>query len=313
MPDSVVNRGEAEGLKFAAIDVGSNAVRLLLKRVIENGFKALFKKESLVRIPLRLGEDAFLAGRVSDEKHVALINTMRGFHYLMQAYQPVGVMACATSAMREAANGQEIVDDVRDQTGIELKIIDGPTEAEIICRTSSHQLRVSSGAYLFIDVGGGSTEITLLVDQQPVTAQSFDIGTVRMLHGQVGPAAWLVMENWLRSATAPYKGKLMGIGSGGNINKIFRLASQKNSKPITYKQIRTIHTEVSALSLRDRIGELRLRPDRSDTIVPASEIFLNVMKWSGMKHMMVPQIGLADGLIHILYDQYRDQHREATP
>ncbi|MBD3333199.1 exopolyphosphatase [candidate division GN15 bacterium] len=309
MSEDVPETERAASLRFAAIDVGSNAIRLLLKRVIENGERALFKKESLVRIPLRLGEDSFRTGRISDEKRQALINTMRGFHYLMQAYEPLGIMACATSAMREAENGDEIVRDIKEQTGIELKIIDGPAEAEIICRTSSHQLMVSSGAYLFIDVGGGSTEITLLVDQQPVNAHSFDIGTVRILHDQVTEEAWKELKDWLKTVTAKYDGKLTGIGSGGNINKIFRLASIKNSKPITLKQIKQIHNEVSALSLKERISELRLRPDRADTIVPAGKIFLWVMKWAKMKQMIVPQIGLADGLIHIMYDWYRDQHQ----
>lgn len=312
MDDTPHAKSQSEGLRFAAIDVGSNAVRLLLKRVIETGSRALFKKESLVRVPLRLGDEAFGDRHISDDKRAALINTMRGFHYLMQAYRPLGVMACATSAMREADNGQEIVQDIKEQTGIDLRIIGGAEEAEIICRTSSHQLLVSSGAYLFVDVGGGSTEITLLVDQRPVSARSFDIGTVRILHGLVEPESWQDMRKWLRSVTADYKGRLTGIGSGGNINKIFRLASIKNSMPITYKRIKQIHTRVTSLSVTERISELRLRPDRADTIVPAGEIFLSVMKWSSMKQMIVPQIGLADGLIHIMYDWYRDQQRSAV-
>lgn len=294
-------------MKFAAIDIGSNAVRLMLSRVIENGKQPFFKKESLIRIPIRLGEDSFTQKRISEEKKNNLLKTMIGFKHLIEAYEAVDYLACATSAMREAENGQEIVKRIKTESGIDLEIINGKREADIINSNHVEKGLDTNRSYLYIDVGGGSTELTLFSKTESITSRSFDIGTVRLLQNLVPKASWKEMKKWIKENTADFQ-PLFGIGSGGNINKIFRLSGKSEKKPLTYKNINRIYDYLNSFSLEQRINVLNLRPDRADVILPAAEIYLSVMKWAKIKQMFVPQIGLADGLIHILYEKYKKEN-----
>jgi exopolyphosphatase/guanosine-5'-triphosphate,3'-diphosphate pyrophosphatase len=291
-------------VKFAAIDIGSNAVRLLLSRVFENGGGPLVKKESLVRVPIRLGEDVFADQQISNRKRESLIETMIAFKHLMTAYRSVDYLACATSAMREAINGEDVAREIRERTGVELAIIDGRREAEIICLNRPRRILDDSKSYLFVDVGGSSTELVIFSGNEIVTSRSFDIGGIRILQGRVKDAHWKEMKRWLKKTTRPYV-PLIAIGSGGNINKIFRLARRKDNEYVSYKKIKEIHDFVRAYSIEERIRILQLRPDRADVIVPAADIYLSVMRWAGCKKMFVPLAGLSDGLIHILYQKHK--------
>jgi exopolyphosphatase/guanosine-5'-triphosphate,3'-diphosphate pyrophosphatase len=298
-------------MKFAAIDIGTNAVRLLLSRVIENEDEPLFKKEAFVRMPLRLGDDVFENGYVSPEKRDQLVETVEGFRHLISAYPARDYMAVATSAMREADNGADIIDAVRHRSGIEVTIIDGKREAEIIYANHIEQRLDPGTNYIYLDVGGGSTEVTMIHGQTPVASRSFRIGTVRMLRSRVEPVEWQEFKLWLKEMAALH-GPLVGIGSGGNINKMFKLARMKEGKPIAYKRLREISRFVNAYSLEDRITVLGLRPDRADVIIPAAEIYLSAMKWAKVKRMYVPQVGLSDGLVHVLYARQRNNGGSAT-
>lgn len=292
-------------MKFAAIDVGSNAVRLLLKRVVDDGQDIIYKKESLIRMPIRLGEDAFLDKRISEDKAKQLINSMKGFKHLLEAYQPINYLAYATSAMRESLNGAEIANRIKEETGIDLKIIDGHEEANIIFSNHAEESLDNGGEYLYIDIGGGSTELILFAQGKVIASDSFRIGAVRILQGLDAEDDWAEIKNWVKKNARPYK-RLVAIGSGGNINKIYRFSRKKEGKPISYKKIKKIKAYIEKFSLSDRIKILRLRPDRADVIIPAINLYLSVFKWAGIKKMYVPQIGLADGIIHVLYNQFKN-------
>lgn len=290
-------------MKFAAIDIGSNAVRLLLSRVIENGKYPIFKKESLIRIPIRLGEDAFVRKRISAEKAEQLVNTMRGFKFLIEAYQAIDYMACATSAMREAENGEDVVKEIMRRSGIKLDIVAGQKEADIIYANHFEERLDKNKSYLYIDVGGGSTELTLFSHNQSITSHSFNIGTVRLLHGLVPDSRWKDMRQWVQVIAPEFK-PVIGIGSGGNINKMFKLSRIKTGKPISYKRLRELDKYLNTFSLDERIKILGLRPDRADVIIPAADIFTSVMKWAKINRMYVPEIGLSDGMIRLLYERH---------
>ncbi|MEJ2719546.1 MAG: exopolyphosphatase [bacterium] len=291
-------------MKFAAIDIGSNAVRLLLTNVIEDAGPPLFKKETLVRLPLRLGADAFSLGRISDDKIERLVEAVIGFKHLIRAYPALDYMAMATSAMRVAENGAEVAAIVDERAGILFDIIDGQTEAEVIYANHIEDRLDPDKNYFYVDVGGGSTEISVIVNHNVVACGSFAIGTVRALGDGIDPTEWRSMKSWLMEHTADHR-PIVGIGSGGNINKIFKISRIKDGSPISYKRLKKMHKYLSSFTLDERISRLRLRPDRADVIIPASEIYLSVMKWSRAKIMYVPQFGLSDGMIHVLYDRYR--------
>ena len=293
-------------MKFAAIDIGSNAVRLLLTRVFETNTKPFFKKESLVRIPLRLGEEAFAEKFISEQKSQSLVNTMIAFKYLIDAYQPIDSMACATSAMRDAGNGDLIVKEINARTGFNLEIVDGKREAQIIFSNHVEQYLDEQKSYLYIDVGGGSTELTLFSDVKTIDSKSFDIGTIRLLKNLVTKEKWGEMKKWIKEFASAFQP--IAIGSGGNINKIFRLSGKKEGKPLSYKTVRSIYNNLKSFSFEQRIQNLGLRPDRADVIIPASDIYLSVMKWAGIDKIYVPQVGLADGLIHILYEKHKGKN-----
>ena len=290
-------------LKFAAIDIGTNAVRLLLSRVVEDDDRPIFEKESFVRIPLRLGEDAFLNGRISKEKTGSLVETMIGFRHLISAYRAIDFEAYATSAMREAENREEVAQEVRDRSGIDITIISGRMEAEVIYANHIEEQLGQTRNYLYVDVGGGSTELNLISCGKVIASKSVNIGSMRMLEGKVDESQWQDMKTWLKGNTAHLR-PIYGIGMGGNINKIFQLARIEEGRPISYKVVLQLYKYLSSFTLEERIAELGLRPDRADVILFASEIYLFVMKWGKVKKMYVPMIGLADGIIHVLYDRF---------
>jgi exopolyphosphatase/guanosine-5'-triphosphate,3'-diphosphate pyrophosphatase len=291
-------------VKFGAIDIGTNAVRLLLSKVIEDGGPPLFKKEVLVRMPLRLGEDVFANDRISDDKIGRLIDTMTGFRHLIEAYPALEYMALATSAMRVAENGSEVASTVGERTGINIEIIDGQKEAEVIYANHIEERLAPDTSYFYVDVGGGSTELSIIEEREMVASRSFKIGTVRTLTVGMSDEEWQEMKTWIKDNTKDRR-PVVGIGSGGNINKIFKLARIKEGRPITTKQMQQMHKFLRSYTLQERINLLKMRPDRADVIIPASEIYLSVMKWSKAKRMFVPQFGLSDGIVHVLYERHR--------
>lgn len=263
----------------------------------------VFKKDSLVRFPLRLGDDAFQAHRISVAKRAQLVRVMVAFRNLMDAYSPLAYRACATSALREAKNRSEVVRAVRQASGITLEVISGRDEAEIIYANRSERNLKEKAAYLYIDVGGGSTQLTLFFGGLNVASCSFDIGTVRILKDLVPATRWREMRAWISQVTNGRE-PIGGIGSGGNINKIFMMAGARPGRPVTAKILKELTRRISAYDLEDRVRVLGLRPDRADVIVPALTIFRRVMKWAGVPKIYVPFIGLADGLVHQLYEDH---------
>ena len=295
-------------MRFASIDIGSNAVRLLLCNVYDHEGEPVFKKAELVRMPIRLGEDVFRFGRISEEKREKLAKTMNAFRLLIETFEAVSYRACATAAMREAENGAEVIAFVKKQSGIDIEIIDGKTEAQIIYSNHIEEHLDHDQNYLYIDVGGGSTELTLFVKNKVVASQSFNIGTIRLLHDQVSKETWTDFKEWIREKTKALD-PLTAIGSGGTINKLFKMADKKENKPLTFSKIQENYYFLKEFSVEQRITILGLNPDRADVIVPASKIFLTVMKTAGIDKIIVPQIGLSDGIVHLLYEQYKLQQK----
>ncbi|MGH7884695.1 MAG: exopolyphosphatase [Thermodesulfobacteriota bacterium] len=293
-------------MKFASIDIGSNAVRLLFMEVFEfENENTIFKKDALYRIPLRLGEDVFTDNFISDEKVSRLLDTMIAFDHLIKVYKPLDFMACATSAMREASNRDLVLKKIRDEVGFNVEIIDGKQEADIIYSNHIAEKLDPGGNYLYIDVGGGSTELTLISKSKIVTSESFNLGTVRILKNKNLQSEWSGMKKWLQKNTSSYP-SLMSIGSGGNINKIYTLSGEKPGKPLSYKKMLKIDQELRFYSYEERIKKFNLKSDRADVIVPASKIYISAMKWANIRKMFVPEIGLADGLIHLLYEKQKN-------
>lgn len=288
-------------MRYAAIDIGSNAVRLLIADIIRNNGVISFKKNTLVRVPLRLGDDAFIDKKISPQKEEDLIKTLSAFRNLMDVYKVSEYMACATSAMREAANGSDIVAKVQ-QGGVDLQIIDGSREAKIIYSSHIQEQLESKKAYLYIDVGGGSTELTMFADLKMIASRSFDIGTIRILDNQDREETWDEMRQWVKDQSKPFK-MVYGIGTGGNINKLSRLVNANEDKPLSYAKLKSMYDYLNSFSLKDRINVLGLNSDRADVIIPACEIFLTLMKYGRLRQIIVPRVGLADGMIQTLIDQ----------
>ena len=293
-----------EGLRFAAIDVGSNAMRLFFCRVLENGDGPTFIKESMIRMPLRLGHDAFTENIISDETCNKFVNTMHGFGSLIQAYDPIRFKACATEAMRQATNGLDLVKRVKEETGINLNIITGKEEANIIISTHIDRYVQTDQHCLYVDVGGGSTELTIIKNKKTLFSKSFSIGSVRLLEEQVTADDWSMMKEWIVDKTSTIT-NIQSIGSGGNINKILTLLEKSKGKSVTLQEIKSIIKKIKPFSFHDRIVKLGLRPDRADVIVHAGKIYSKCMKWSGANNMIVPQVGLADGMVSQLYDDFK--------
>lgn len=288
---------------FAAVDIGSNAMRLLFCRAYDLAGKAHFSKEELIRLPIRLGEDVFLHGKISDKKIEKLVTAMRGFHELIKVYEVDGYRAVATSAMRDASNSNEVIKRILNETGLNVEIIDGKLEAQLVFSNHIEEMLNPKHAYLYIDVGGGSTELTLYDNQKVVTAKSFNIGTVRMLLNKVEKEEWENMKEWIKKSTHGVK-PLHAIGSGGNINKIFKMTKKEN-KNLSYQKLKSIHDMLNSYTVEERMDVLGLKPDRADVIVHASKIFTTIMKTADIDDIFVPQIGLSDGIIHDLYDRLK--------
>ena len=295
-------------MNLAAIDIGSNAARLLISEVDESvpGIPD-FRKLNLVRVPLRLGFDVFESGSISEEKTDMLLQTMSAFSHLIKAYQVKKLKACATSAMRDALNAKEILEQVRKNTGIEIEVISGDLEASLIFENQIAEHLSKDNAYLYIDVGGGSTELTFFNEGKVLAKRSFDIGTIRLLKNQVIESSWDDLKEMIKTSTKGLK-KIIAIGSGGNINKVFSLSKRKDGKPLPVELLKDYYKELSSYSLQERMSVYKLREDRADVIVPALFIYLNVMRWADASEIIVPKIGLADGLIRHLHEELRQQH-----
>ena len=292
-------------MKFAAIDIGSNAVRLLICNVTHRKKNPLIKKELLVRSPIRLGEQAFIDGKIYDNKITMLTKAMSAYRNLMDIYGVKHYKACATSAMREAANGNEILQHIKEQTDISINIISGQKESTTIFEIYRKHLKEHEHkTFMSIDVGGGSTELVLFHNDKIIASQSFKIGTLRVLNEQVKPETWDSMKGWLENLAAQYP-NIHGLGSGGNIIKIHKIYVKDNhKKPITPELLKHVDEHLNSFTLRERIHTLGLKPDRADVIVPATTIFRNVLQWAKMKKLFVLKMGLSDGIIKELYQKH---------
>lgn len=287
--------------KLAGIDIGSNGVRLLISNVLEEeGESPIFAKSSLVRVPIRLGADVFTNGEISAENQQRLCDAMQAYHLLMKINKVEQFRACATSAMREAKNGQTIVKKIAQKTGITIDIIDGAEEASIIATTDLHKVIKPNKNYIYIDVGGGSTEFTIYSNGKTIASKSFPIGTVRLLNDMVNAKTWKDVENWIKLYTDNLK-EIEAVGSGGNINRIFKDSGRKKGNPLTLKYMKDYLKYVSSYSYDERVRELELNPDRADVITYATRIYINAMKWSRAKHILVPRVGLSDGIVRKIY------------
>lgn len=289
--------------KYAAVDIGSNAIRLLIATVIEKeGFPTQFKKTSLVRLPIRLGADVFLEGNISSSNYKRLLDAMQAYSLIIKTHKVVAFRACATSAMREAKNGKEIVSKLKAATGIDIQIIDGNDEAAIIASTDLKQLISDNKVFLYVDVGGGSTEFTVFANGKNIASHSFKLGTVRIIKGMVEDAIWEQAQQWVNQHTKAYS-KINVIGSGGNINSIYRFSEKKVGQPLSYLFMSNFYEKVKQYDYNQRVFELKMNPDRADVIIPATRIYLSAMKWAKAKNMYVPKIGLADGIVKQLYNE----------
>ncbi len=287
--------------KYAAIDIGSNAMRLLVTNIVEQeGKETQFNKSSLVRVPIRLGQDAFTVGEIAEESIERMIDAMKAYQLLMKVHRVERYMGCATSAMREAYNGKEVADIIEQETGVKIDIIDGKREAAIIASTDLKQFIKPDQTYLFVDVGGGSTEFSLFDNGKIVASRSFKNGTVRLLNNMVNDIVWQEIEKWIKAVTEQYDNVIL-VGSGGNINKLFKLSGKKQDLPLSYFYINSQYQFLNSLTYEQRISELGLNPDRADVIIYATRIYLNAMKWSGARNIYVPKIGLADGIVKAMY------------
>ena len=302
-----MNENETRKTNYAAIDIGSNAVRLLIKEIKEEQGKAHFSKVLMLRVPLRLGFDVFDIGKISEKKEKNMIRLMKAFRHLMKIYDVKHCRACATSAMRDAKNGMDIIKQIEKKTGVHIDIIDGQEEAKIIYNNHVEHMEDQKGNYMYVDVGGGSTEINLLSEGQLVCSRSYNIGTVRMLNNAVKDSEWERLKNDLAELAKSYPQTNI-ISSGGNINKLYRLADKKNKKKMTMQVsvLQELHTRLKALSLEERMEQFGMKPNRADVITPAGEIFLTIANIIGASYIHVPVIGLSDGIIDELYLQNKN-------
>lgn len=291
-------------MKLAAIDIGSNAVRLQVVRTVDGAGSERFKKIEFIRVPVRLGDDAFKDKRISKEKRAVFMKAMQAFTLLLDAYGVDHYMACATSAMREAENGQRIANKVKREYGLDIEIISGKRESELIL-TSIRDLFDAKGNYLSIDVGGGSTEMTVISDRKVLTSVSFDIGTVRLMDGAVKNKTWQTIEHWVQHKTAGLK-NIKAVVTSGTINKIFRIVGgERHDMHYTRNQLKTFHRQVSKMSLQERIETFQLNPDRADIIDVSADIYLRILSWAGINEIVSPDnAGLKDGILNELFDRH---------
>lgn len=290
--------------KYGAIDIGSNAIRLLIANVIISDEKEpQFRKSSLVRVPIRLGADVFVEeGMIRQDNIQRMIDAIKAFKLLMNVHKVERYKACATSAMREASNGKEVIDEIFKKTGVQIAMISGKEEAAIISYTDLNELIKGDESYLYVDVGGGSTEFTLFSEGKLICSKSFKMGTVRLLNNKktVNKENFAEIEKWIKKKTKDLK-RISLIGSGGNINKLFKMSGRSEGKPISFIYLNAQYQFLKQMSFEERISELRLNTDRADVIIPATKIYLSAMKWSGARKIYVPKIGLSDGIIKSLY------------
>jgi exopolyphosphatase / guanosine-5'-triphosphate,3'-diphosphate pyrophosphatase len=292
-------------LKLAAIDIGSNAARLLITEVtVEGKNDPVFNKLNLVRVPLRLGFDVFESGAIPKAKIGMMLQTMKAFKHLINAYEVKHVIACATSAMRDAKNTEDVIRKVKLETDIKIEVISGDMEAGIVFENHIAETLDKDHSYMYIDVGGGSTELSFFSNGKLIFKESFNIGTIRLLQNAVNDKTWEVMKEIIKTVTKGQK-EVMAIGSGGNINKVFSLSKRKEGKPLNLELLRDYHRELSSVSFEERIKLYNLRPDRADVIVPALLIYINAMRWAGANEMYVPKIGLVDGLVRHLWEEVK--------
>lgn len=289
---------------FASIDIGSNAVRLLFSNIFEDENGILSEKATIVRIPLRLGIDVFNTSEISETKVNDLLKTLQAFKLLIEVYKPIDYCICATAAMREANNSKDVCKQIKENTGFDVKIIDGLEEANIVCAFDNFKIPIDKSISMYIDVGGGSTEISFINEHKIIGSNSFRIGTIRMLNNKIEEQEWTRLNTWLKEYSI-YFGKIFCIGSGGNINKINKVYGKKPSNILSLKKIEEAHHDLSKYSLKERIEVLGMRPDRADVIVPASEIFIKIMKLAKIKRIHVPKVGLADAMVILLYKEYK--------
>lgn len=288
---------------YAAIDIGSNAIRVLISNVvITAGNPPKYMKSSLVRVPIRLGQDSFTVGEISPRNIKRMVKAMKAFKLIMKVNNVKKYMACATSALREANNASEVIKEVKKKTGIEIQVIDGKREAEIIATTNIFESINKNRTFLFIDVGGGSTEFSVLIKGKRIVSKSFKIGTVRMINNMVSESVWEEIKQWIKNNTKNYS-KLALLGSGGNINKLFKIAKVKEGRPLSMIKLNQLYNELNQLDYNERIVQWELNPDRSDVIIPATQIYLKALHWSGASEIFVPKIGLTDGIIKVLFNE----------
>ncbi|RYY55194.1 MAG: exopolyphosphatase [Chitinophagaceae bacterium] len=298
-------------MRLAAIDIGSNAARLLISDVVNNPRTGPeFNKLTLVRVPLRLGFDVFETGEISEVKAIRVLKTIQSYKLLMDVYDVTKLKACATSAMRDARNGPEIIRRVKEETGVQIEIISGQQEASYIYENHIAENLSTQESYLYIDVGGGSTELTFFSDGKLVFKESFNIGTIRLLKNQVNESHWDAMKEFIKTRTKGFH-HVTAIGTGGNINKVFSISKRKDGKPLPLELLRDYYKEFSNIGLEQRMNLYKLREDRADVIVPALLIYINVMRWADSEEIFVPKIGLADGLIQSLYEELQPAKKQA--
>jgi len=294
-------------LKLAAIDIGSNAIRFQISTVLDRGPNVLFKKLEYIRFPLRLGHDVFSAGKISKESIAKFMKLMSAYKIMIELYEADDYMFCATSAMREAENGKQLADRVYNELGLTINLISGKEEADLINRAIKSYL--SDHTYLHIDVGGGSTELNLYVQGKKIKTRSFKVGSVRVLEHTDQPVMWTDMEKWIKANVKKSYGRLTAVGTGGNISKIFELAGKKPGKAIGIKTVRDVRDRVDGLTMDQRIYELQMNPDRADVIIPASNIYLKVMEWAHAQSILVPDVGLKDGMLLYLLEKNQKQRK----
>ena len=290
--------------KFAAIDIGSNAVRILIANVIEIENKVFFQKNSLIRSPIRLGEDSFTLGEISDKSIKRVIKTLKAFKLLMDVHDVSHYKAFATSALREANNSLHVVKMIKKKSRIKVEIIDGSKEAEIISYSKISDFINTQKTFLFVDVGGGSTEFTFINEGKNIISKSFKIGTVREINNLVDDRAWIAIKNWIKKNSKKYD-KITLMGSGGNINKLFKLSNTKEGKPLSKIKLNQLYKDLLSLSYEERIISYGLNTDRADVIVPAARIYLKALEWSGGQKIYVPRFGLSDGMIKYIYNKLK--------
>lgn len=294
-------------LKLAAVDIGSNAIRFQISTVLDNGPRLMFKKLEYVRFPLRLGHDVFSTNRISDKSIEKFVKLMRTYKLLIELYEADDYMFCATSAMRESENGEEVAKRVYEELGITINIITGHEEADMVNRAIASYLADQS--YIHIDVGGGSTELNIYVDGKKIKTRSFKIGSVRVLEHTDSPIMWQDMEAWVKKNVSKTYGKMTAVGTGGNISKIFELTRLKPGKSLSLKKFKNVKAMIESKSIDQRIYELQMNPDRADVIVPASDIYMKVMQWAKAGEMLVPDVGLKDGILLHLLEKARQQKK----